>query len=117
MNKPSILTIAAALAVTAGLVNAASQTPITATPNSVTASAPTAPKTTAPMTLEQTQGAPEQPEAVEEPAGAPDNDAVEQGDQGGADAECGPGGVETPDATEAAQAPGAADTDTAQDCK
>lgn len=72
------------------------------------------------VSAQATPPAPTQPAQagdVEEPNGTPDNDALEQGDQGGPDAQCGPqdaGGQETPDANEAQ---GGADTDTVQDCK
>ncbi len=69
----------------------------------------------APVIVQQAQTNPA--EQVEEPNGAPDNDAVEQGDQAGQDAQCGPqdaSGTETADANEAAEG---TDTDTAQDCK
>ena len=76
----------------------------------------TAAKTSAPVILQQT--APAQPGQVEEPAGAPDNDAVEQGDTGGPDNEAAEGpetgapdgdqdGTDTPDAPGTPDAPDA----------
>ena len=72
----------------------------------------TAAKTSTPVILQQT--GPAQPGQVEEPAGAPDNDAVEQGDTGGPDNEAaeGPetgdqGGTDTPDVPGTPDAPDA----------
>ena len=74
----------------------------------------TAAKTNDPVIVQQ--AGPEQPGDVEEPAGAPDNDAVEQGDTGGPDNEAAEGpetgapdgdqdGTDTPDAPGTPDAP------------
>lgn len=109
MNKQLMLASAAVLALTVGMVRAASQMPA-ATPNSVTSSTPAAPQAPAgilakgeaagqeanePAGQEQAEAnepaGQEQAEA-NEPAGQ-DTDNVQDGDQSGAD-----GGVEAPEA-------------------
>lgn len=75
--KKALVITATTLALGAGLVSIVGA-----------ASAP-AKTSTAPVILQQ--AGPEQPASVEEPAGAPDNDAVEQGDQGGPDNEAAEG--------------------------
>ena len=98
----SVLTVAV-LAIGAGLISGVGATNTTA-------------KTNTPVILQQT--APAQPGQVEEPAGAPDNDAVEQDDQGGPDNETAEGpetgaqdgdqnGTDTPDAPGTPDAPDA----------
>lgn len=65
----------------------------------------------APVIVQQAQTNPA--EQVEEPNGAPDNDAVEQGEQNGVEAPCPAGTTETPDTNETAEGTG---TETDQGC-
>ena len=87
MNKKLILASAAVLAVTAGLVRAASQTPVAATPKGVTSSAAVPPSAPTGMIAKGDPAGQEGAEGVEapgqeqaEPVGQ-DNDNAQDGDQ------------------------------------